>query len=550
MKPLRFAPIVRVSTEQQEKQGESLKTQTVQISQYVKSLNGTIPKHCWQYSGQEHATPGQERTRLDKLLSDSSKGLFDAVIVCDTSRWSRDNLKSKEGLNILRNNNIRFFAGTTEYDLYNPAQNLFLGMSAEIGEYQAREQALKSITNRINRAKRGIPTAGKLPYGRTWDKKTEKWDVDNKKKKLIQQAAERYLSGESMQAIANSLRINHPFLHKTLTQDSGTVWTCHFRNDKLNINEMVEMKIPHLLDQQTIEAIQERARINKTYIRGNRKYRYLLSGAIFCSRCGYAMASYANHSGRRYYRHRYDNHKKCSFNRMIRADELETSVLLQLVQTFGDPERIEQSIQRYSPDLKRREQLQRELNDLTKRLKVVTNEKQRLVRAVAKGSITDDDVRIEMEKLSSQKESTDFRVNSINDILSNIPDADRVRRLSKLARGVIVNATRNNSKLIFKRDYKWRRRLIEHAFSGTDREGRRLGIYVDMNENDQIIFKILGNFDTTMLALPLTDYYLIEAFKLDPEYCDVKQELQKIRESINSNMFGKCNAYHCRCIYK
>lgn len=42
-------------------------------------------------------------------MADASKDLFDAVIVFDPSRWSRDNKLNKEGLNILRKNSIRFF---------------------------------------------------------------------------------------------------------------------------------------------------------------------------------------------------------------------------------------------------------------------------------------------------------------------------------------------------------------------------------------------------------------------------------------------------------
>jgi DNA invertase Pin-like site-specific DNA recombinase len=62
-------------------------------------MGGIIPEYCWQYTGQEHATVGYERDKLNKLLQDSGKGIFDAVIVCDPSRWSRDN-KNKEGLAI------------------------------------------------------------------------------------------------------------------------------------------------------------------------------------------------------------------------------------------------------------------------------------------------------------------------------------------------------------------------------------------------------------------------------------------------------------------
>jgi len=116
-KPLRLAPIIRVSTEKQEKQGESLNTQTEQILGYINALEAEIPEECWKYSGQEHASPQMERNKLNQLLVDTSKGIFDAVIVCDASRWSRDNFKSKEGLEVLRQNGIRFFVGTTEFDL-------------------------------------------------------------------------------------------------------------------------------------------------------------------------------------------------------------------------------------------------------------------------------------------------------------------------------------------------------------------------------------------------------------------------------------------------
>ncbi len=67
-KLLRFAPLVRVSTEAQERMGESLRTQQAQIEQAVKALNGTLISDPWRYSGQEHSTPGFERKRFDLLL--------------------------------------------------------------------------------------------------------------------------------------------------------------------------------------------------------------------------------------------------------------------------------------------------------------------------------------------------------------------------------------------------------------------------------------------------------------------------------------------------
>ena len=65
---LLFAPLIRVSTEQQAKQGESLRTQKEQLSQAIQSLNGKIYK--W-YEGQEHATQDYERKILEQLMQDA-----------------------------------------------------------------------------------------------------------------------------------------------------------------------------------------------------------------------------------------------------------------------------------------------------------------------------------------------------------------------------------------------------------------------------------------------------------------------------------------------
>jgi DNA invertase Pin-like site-specific DNA recombinase len=69
-KPLRFAALIRVSSEKQERRGESLQTQSSQIEQAVAALGGKITAR---YAGQEHATPGWEREQLEMLLRDASK---------------------------------------------------------------------------------------------------------------------------------------------------------------------------------------------------------------------------------------------------------------------------------------------------------------------------------------------------------------------------------------------------------------------------------------------------------------------------------------------
>jgi DNA invertase Pin-like site-specific DNA recombinase/vacuolar-type H+-ATPase subunit E/Vma4 len=534
---LRFAPIIRVSTEKQEVQGESLEVQKKQIIHYVETLQGTIPDYCWQYKGQEHATPQYERTMIKKLLEDSSKDLFDAVIVSDPSRWSRDNLKSKEGLNVLKANGIKFFVGTTEYDLYNPTQNLFLGMSAEIGEFQAMEQSRKSIMSRIERAKRGIPSAGSIPFGRLWDQKTG-WAVDSEKKKLVEQAAKRYLAGEGIRQISASIGMPFPTLWKYLTKIPSSTWTLHFNNERLNISENVDMQIPPLLDEATIAAIKERANASRTYLHGEIKNQYLLSRMIFCARCGYTMFGTINtKSGKRYYKHAYDNGVKCDFKKYVPADELENSVLIHIVHTFGDPERIQKAVERATPDMARLEELTKEKEQLLSELRKITLQSANIIDAIADNTITHTQVRDKMDKLRERESITTNRFNQVKDELSNMPDPTRVKRLSGLGMKVLQDAIKNTPEKALEKPYEWKRRLVENAFAGLNTKQKRLGIYMDESGNPDQPFKfeIRGIFEKTLLSLPLSDDYLVELFNLDSEYQDVTKELQSIRENITTS---------------
>lgn len=324
-KGLRFAPIIRVSTEDALKRGESLNTQTKQIKQYVEVLmEGTIPDHCWQYCGQEHATVNQERAKLDQLLADSGKNLFDAVIVVHPDRWARDNFKSKEGLITLRENGIKFYVGTREYNLFTASDRFFLGMSVELGEYFALLQLERSILNRIERAKRGVPTAGKIPYGRRFNKATEKWEPKNPEEEAemkaegakIKAAAKRYLAGESLVTIAPTVGMKVCQLWNVLNRLAGDKWPLRFRAKELNIDETVELTIPRLLDDDVIAAIHRQAEANKTYHHGQNKRDYLLSRMIFCGKCGYTLTGHADPTGHfLYYRHQRGRTKPCSMDR-------------------------------------------------------------------------------------------------------------------------------------------------------------------------------------------------------------------------------------------
>jgi DNA invertase Pin-like site-specific DNA recombinase len=82
---LRFASLVRVSTERQEQRGESLRTQCKSNRRDAELMGGQLVAE-YGADRSEHGTDGWERSELVRLTADAGKGRFDAVIIQNADR--------------------------------------------------------------------------------------------------------------------------------------------------------------------------------------------------------------------------------------------------------------------------------------------------------------------------------------------------------------------------------------------------------------------------------------------------------------------------------
>ena len=556
---IRFAPLIRVSTEKQAAKGESLRTQKKYILQAVKQLGGVIPEHCWVYSGQEHATPDQEREKLGKLLSDAGKGLFDAVMVCDASRWSRDNLRSKEALEGLVNNDIRFFILQTEFKLALPEQSMFLGLATEINEFHAKEQTRKSLINRIERAKRGHPVAGKLPFGRTYNKDLGKWGIDEEKRDKIVRAAKLYLEGEQLSKVAKMLGMNHSNLHKILTKRSGDKWEQRFRSEKLNIDEKVITRVPSLLPKDKIEKILKKADANKTYSHGFIKHSYMLARMIFCGKCGYAMFGQTNHRGKRYYRHQRRGKVNCLHNgKYVPADMIENAVIVHLFSKFYDPKGLEQALKDAVLDGSKVKELNKEKKSLEKEIVKINRAKRNLIIMLEKSDLIAND-EIFIERMQEHKSRVDYinnRLLNINDKLENLPTKENIKKVTSsikskfsrikmradLKKNTIAAYYRTDNRL-YEMDTLEKRKFLQQFFDGKDQDGNRLGVYLNKSKKGKWSFEIRGRLGNIKDTLPLKE-------GMARALLDIEDERVNPFTGEVYDMHSKCHAYNCLGLYQ
>jgi DNA invertase Pin-like site-specific DNA recombinase len=425
-KALRFAALVRVSTEKQEDPEKSLATQKKAITEDVKRLGGLVVR--W-YGGQEHATPGWEKKEVDRLIADAGRGLFDAVIVKDADRWSRDNLKSKEGLEAFRQAGIRFFVGPSEKNLYNPEDKFILGIYAEVGELIANQQAKKSMEVRIDRARdRNYLTTGKPVFGRTYDKASGTFSVIEAKRAMVEEVARRYLAGERLVLLAKEVGLSVQHLTRVLRNRCGPTYTLHFNSARLNIHETVDLAVPPLLADATIRAVHRKMTQNRTSPRRQAKYDYLLAGHVYCAGCGYALTGQAitNQQGRVYtwYRHcrgaRATQRRPCPLEvkPTVRADHLDAAVLGDLFAMFGNPAAIERATKAAIPDhgklIKWRAKLEAELKANATRI-------DRLVEAVAEGDLSREQVKQKMAVLNARADELKAELAKVAGELAELP---------------------------------------------------------------------------------------------------------------------------------
>lgn len=522
---LRFAALRRVSTEKQEREGESLKTQSNDLAHDIDELEGIFFQ--W-YGGQEHAVEGFEKQEIERLLRDAALGLFDAVIVHHADRWSRQNEQSQTGLRILKQHGIRFFIRTDEQDLFDENDRLYLGMSAVIGEYHALRQAKSSLLNRINRARRGEPTCGKLPFGRIYDAQAKSWKLDDNKAATIREVARRYLAGEALPTLAREFGMNHSNLHKILTKRAGTEWVQTFSSQRLNIHEEVTIQIPELLSAETIKAIRERAEANRTWAHGARTNGtpYLLGRVICCAHCGYGMFGQLNHGVTRYYRHVHaERDRECPRPKSwVRADELEKMVMEDLFECFGNPAAVRSAVEEAIPNLERIKQTEKRLEEVEGSLSKVKTGRAKVLGLVSRLLVTDQQAEDQLAALAADEARLGAERLQLIEYVSNRPTPHAIEEVAqklssrfrcatyptKAAIRMVSKIRLANSQI---EEMSWRdkRALLEAVFSGKTPEGRRMGVHISWDESGNWRYKIEGRLLDPVTQLPTSRAHLASA---------------------------------------
>ncbi len=297
----------RYSTDRQSE--NSTQYQIAAIDEYARKNNINLLHF---YSDEGFSGTNTERPAFQQMLSAAETRLFDAIIIYDITRASRDVsdwLGFRKKMRLL---GIEVLSATQNLgDALDPDSYLLELINAGIGQHMVLQARQKSIAGTTNKAKDGIFLGGYPPMG--YRIENGHYIIEESEAKYVRMIFQMYAAGKSyndIMAVLNGLRgkrgavIGKSQLNSILKNERYIgIYTWNkkqyrvmrkWAGGKPNPNAVkIEGIIPPLVSIEIWERVQNRMNDKKRNAANKAQRKYLLSGLIQCEICG---GSYTGHT--------------------------------------------------------------------------------------------------------------------------------------------------------------------------------------------------------------------------------------------------------------
>lgn len=258
----------------------------------------------------------EKRVSFLKMIKDSEKHTFDAVIVYKLDRFSRSRYDMANYKYRLKKNGVQLISATE--NISNDPEGIILESVLEgMAEFYSAELSQKIGRGLKESALKHNATGGQIPLGYKIEGK--KWVIDEETAPIVREAFTMFVEGTS---IADICRI---FNAKGYRSSKGakfgkSSFSKIFRNERyVGVYKYGEYRaedaVPAIIDRDLFEQAKARLKTNGASPGKNKaKVIYLLSGKLWCGHCGSKMNAGSNNRGYRYYQcyGRKNAHLDCS----------------------------------------------------------------------------------------------------------------------------------------------------------------------------------------------------------------------------------------------
>ncbi len=437
------------------------------IDAQIRAMNQFCKQNHWQvvstYTDEAKSATTDNRPQFQQMISDSSKGIFDIVLVHKLDRFSRDRYDSAIYKKRLKKNHVRLCSVLERMD-DSPESIMMESVLEGMAEYYSKNLWCEVMKGMNETALQCKHTGRCTPLG---------FDLDENKYLIINQHEaeavriifEMFAEGHGYSSIIDTLNkqgyktkkgcsFGKNSLYEILANEKYTGTFVFNRasskdsNGKRNNHNSksigntirVENGCPQIISKELFEKVQKIREANK---RNTGRYHsrefYLLTGKVFCGICGKRMQGNLRFSGRyknRLSTYRCNTHRSDCENKEINKDYLDAYIdsllkekIFNSASLLGLVNHVNRYINRYNKEYDSHyNAVKSEYDEITQNLDNIT-------KAIEKGVITESIIS-RAESLEQQKNEIEIRLSnfhrytniSYNDVSHIITDFKELKR--------------------------------------------------------------------------------------------------------------------------
>ncbi|PUF85793.1 MULTISPECIES: recombinase family protein [unclassified Geobacillus] len=472
---MRTALYIRVSTEDQARDGYSIQMQKEKLHAYCVSQGWDIEGF---YIDDGYSAKDLERPAMKRMIENIKQGLIDCVLVYRLDRLTRSVLDLHNLLKLFDEHDCKFKSATEVYDTTTATGRMFITFVAALAQWERENTAERVKANMQQMVHEGKYPGGKVNFGYRLEEK--KIVIDEQEAAIVRKMFDLYLEGNGDNRTATLL---NRMGHRTRL---GRMWTGKQVRDILTnqvyigrffyMDEYHDGIIPPIIEREKFETAQKMREGRRGKHPRQVASDYIFSGVLRCARCGRVMpGKLSNHTkkngiyARRKYTCRGTFTKLCDMP-MLDEQAIE-EVFLRYIREMRDASAASEVAASYEQDSGH---ISRQIQDIETQLDEIKKRRKRLQLAFANEVIsleelkelTSEDRKIEkelqnkLEELKGQEESGELSPQELTEILmqfeenwNHLSDKEKKNLVSMFIKEIYVQAENT-------RPNRWRKRKV------------------------------------------------------------------------------------------